>query len=100
MTFVKVVIVVGKWKTQNKKFGQVGNNTSRKTFYEVGSRFYRFNQTIMQINRKQIHFGNYRLCNQVGKSKALRTNIVIVISRFLYEYILTKFGCPLTIVID
>jgi hypothetical protein len=32
--------------------------------------------------------------------KALKTNIVVVIARFLYEYILTRFGCPLTIVID
>jgi hypothetical protein len=30
--------------------------------------------------------------------KALRTNIVIVSTIFLYEYILTKFGCPLTVI--
>jgi len=34
------------------------------------------------------------------EAKALRIDIVIVIVRFLYEYILTKFGCPLTIIID
>jgi hypothetical protein len=34
------------------------------------------------------------------KAKALRTNTAIVTTKFLYEYILTKFGCPLTIVID
>jgi chloramphenicol 3-O-phosphotransferase len=34
------------------------------------------------------------------EAKALRTNNVVVITRFLYEYNLTKFGCPLTIVID
>jgi hypothetical protein len=33
-------------------------------------------------------------------AKVLKTNIAIVIARFLYEYILTKFGCPLTIIID
>ncbi len=32
------------------------------------------------------------------EAKALRTNFVIVIAKFLYEYILTRFGCPLTIV--
>jgi hypothetical protein len=32
------------------------------------------------------------------KAKALKTNIVIVITRNLYEYILIRFGCPLTIV--
>jgi len=30
--------------------------------------------------------------------KALRTNIAIVIARFMYEYILIRLGCPLTIV--
>jgi hypothetical protein len=33
-------------------------------------------------------------------AKALRTNIATIIAKFMYEYILTKFGCPLTIVID
>jgi hypothetical protein len=32
------------------------------------------------------------------KAKALKTNIVIVTTRFMYEYILIIFGCPLTIV--
>jgi hypothetical protein len=32
--------------------------------------------------------------------KALRTNIVIVSTIFLYEYILTKFGCPLIVITD
>ncbi len=30
--------------------------------------------------------------------KALCTNIVGVRTKFLYEFILTKFGCPLTII--
>jgi hypothetical protein len=34
------------------------------------------------------------------EAKTLETNIVIVITRFLYEYILTRFGRPLTIIID
>ncbi len=34
------------------------------------------------------------------EAKAFRTNTKVVITRFLYEYIMTKFGCPLTIVID
>jgi hypothetical protein len=31
-------------------------------------------------------------------AKALKPNIAVVIVRFLYEYILTRFGCPLTII--
>jgi len=34
------------------------------------------------------------------EAKTLRTNIIVVTAKFLYEYILTKFGCLLTIVID
>jgi hypothetical protein len=34
------------------------------------------------------------------ETKAFSTNTTIVIAKFLYEYILTKFGCPLTIDID
>jgi hypothetical protein len=34
------------------------------------------------------------------EAKGLGTNIVVVTTRFLYEYILTKCGCPLTIIID
>jgi hypothetical protein len=33
------------------------------------------------------------------EAKAFKTNTAIVIARFLYEYISTIFGCPLTIVI-
>jgi len=33
-------------------------------------------------------------------AKALKTNTVVVTTRFLYEYILTRFGCPLIIVIN
>jgi transposase InsO family protein len=33
-----------------------------------------------------------------GRKRALRTNTVTVTSKFLYECILTMFGCPLTIV--
>jgi hypothetical protein len=34
------------------------------------------------------------------EAKTLRTNIVVIIIRFLYEYVLTRFGCPLNMVID
>jgi hypothetical protein len=34
------------------------------------------------------------------EARALRSNTIVVITIFLHECILTKFGCPLTIVID
>jgi hypothetical protein len=32
--------------------------------------------------------------------KAFKTNIIVLTTRFMYEYILIRFGCPLTIVIN
>ncbi len=32
------------------------------------------------------------------EARALRTNIIVIIIKFMYECILTKFGCPLIIV--
>jgi len=32
------------------------------------------------------------------EARALHTNIVVVTTKFLYDHILTRFGCPLTIV--
>jgi hypothetical protein len=34
------------------------------------------------------------------EAKTLKTNTTIVTSKFMYECILTRFGCPLTIIID
>jgi hypothetical protein len=34
------------------------------------------------------------------EARALRTNIATIMAKFMYECILTRFGCPLTIVID
>jgi hypothetical protein len=34
------------------------------------------------------------------KVKALHTNIIVVIAKFIYKFILTQFGCPITWVSD
>jgi hypothetical protein len=34
------------------------------------------------------------------EARALKSNNAIITTNFLYECILTKFGCPLTIIID
>jgi hypothetical protein len=34
------------------------------------------------------------------EAKALHTNNIIVATKFLYEFILIKFRCPLSIIID
>jgi hypothetical protein len=35
-----------------------------------------------------------------AEARALKTNIVVITTKFLYECIWTRFGCPLIIVID
>jgi hypothetical protein len=30
------------------------------------------------------------------EAKALRTNTIVIVAKFLYEYLLTRFGYPLT----
>jgi hypothetical protein len=34
------------------------------------------------------------------EARVLQTNTIAIIVKFLYDHILTRFGCPLTIVID
>jgi hypothetical protein len=55
----------------------------------------------MKIYREQIYSCCHILCYQVGgRNRTLKINIAAVITNFLYECILTRFGCPLIIVID
>jgi hypothetical protein len=49
------------------------------------------------IGNKYISIATYYATKWV-EAKALKTNIVVITTRFLYEYILNFFGCPLTIV--
>jgi hypothetical protein len=66
----------------------------------VGFRFYRSNKLVGRLigNKYILVVTNY--ATRWVEAKALKTNIIIVTIRFMYEYILTRFGCPLTIVID
>jgi hypothetical protein len=51
------------------------------------------------IRNKYILLATYYATKWV-EAKAFKTNIVVITFRFQYEYILTRFGCPLNIVTD
>ncbi len=89
------------WKVAYIKFGQTSNNSSKRTIHEMGFGFCGTNQTNKKVYREQIHTGGHKLCNQMGGGQnILRTNITLIITKFLYECNFTRFGCPLTIVTD
>ncbi len=99
MIFAKVMTIV-KNLEDKKSSNQVGNDTSRGTFYEIGFRFINpIKPTGRLIRNKYILVATNYVTKWV-ETKAFKTNIAIVIARFIYKYILTIFGCPLTIVID
>jgi hypothetical protein len=49
---------------------------------------------------EQIYCSSYINATKWVEAKALITNFAIIIAKIMFEYILTKFGCLLTIVID
>ncbi len=61
---------------------------------------------IRPIKLVNCYFGNRYILvanDYVSKgveARVLRTNTIAITTKFLYDHILTRFGCPLTIVID
>jgi hypothetical protein len=63
-----------------------------------GLYFIRLIKPVRRLTRnKYILVATYYGTKRV-EAKTLKTNIIVVIAKFLCEYILTIFGCPLTIV--
>ncbi len=88
-------------RISDSKFCKVGHKSSKGTIYEMGNWLnvgpiklvgkYTWNKYILVAT-------NY--VTKWVEASALKTNIAIVTTNFLYECIVTRFGCPLTIVID
>jgi hypothetical protein len=53
---------------------------------------------VSPIKIVSIYIGSNWLCHQVGKKKALHTNITAVITKFIYEFIFTRFGYSLILI--
>ncbi len=85
-------------KVGKSKSYKVGHKSSRGIVYEMGTWLLGLIKlTKRYIGNKYIIVATYYATKWV-EARALRTNIAIIIANFLYEYILTRFGCPLTIV--
>ena len=71
------------------------SNNAYRSIPKMGVGFYRTNQSSGQI----YHY-RHRLYYKIGRSRALKDNTATSTARFTYEEIVTKFGCPITLVSD
>jgi hypothetical protein len=86
-------------RISNSKSCKVGHKFSRGTIYEMGTWFCGANEASREINMEQYILVATDYAKWV-EARALRTNTTSIIAKILYECILTRFGCPLTIIID
>ncbi len=100
MIIVNLVMHVKKRRIGNSKSCKAGHKSSKGTIYEMGLHF------VGPIKPPRIYTWNKYILVTIDyitkwvEARGLKTNTIVVIAKFLYECILTKFGCPLSIVID
>ncbi len=82
----------------NSKSCKTSHKSSRGTIYEMGSWLVGPIKPIGRYtwNKYIIIATNY--ATKWVEARTLKTNIAVIIAKFLYECILIRFGCPLTIV--
>ncbi len=88
------------WRIQNKEFGLVGITLIDEPFMKWGLDFIGLNKSTWRVKGNKYILVTTEYATKWVEVKALKTNIAVVIAKFLYEYILTRFGCPLSIIID
>ncbi len=98
MTFAKVMIVVKNLEDSTKSLAKLVITLLEEPFMKWGLNFIGQIKPTRWLTRNKYILVAIDYVTKWVEAKALRTNIVVVTARFLYEYILTRFGCPLTIV--
>jgi hypothetical protein len=98
MNFVEVVIIVRKIKDLKQKSLAKLMTLPKEPFTKWGLDFIGPIRLVERLTRNKYIIIATNYATKWVEAKALKTTIVVITTRFLYEYILTKFGCPLTIV--
>jgi hypothetical protein len=82
----------------DSKSCKASHESSRGTIYEMGAYFVGpIKPRSRYTSSKYILVTTNYVTKWVG-ARTLKTNTVVVTTKFLYECILTRFGCPLTII--
>jgi len=82
MNFTKAMIAISKLEDLKQKSGQISNNTSKGTFYEVGSEFISLIKLARRLTWNKYILVVIDYAIKWVEAKALRTNFVVVTTKF------------------
>ncbi len=89
---------IGRLKTQN--LAKLVTSLIKEPFMKWGLDFIGPIKPTRRLTKNKYILVAIDYATKWVKAKALKTNTIVVTVIFLYEYILTRFGCPFIIVTD
>jgi hypothetical protein len=100
-TVVKVVITIRKLENlKQKSLARLVTTLLKEPFMKWGLYFIGLIKLIGRLTKNKYILVAIDYATKWVEIKALRTNTIVVTTKFVCEYTLTIFGCPLTIVMD
>lgn len=76
------------------KWTSTSFDKSTEAIWKMGSRFCRTNYTSCKTLIGEVHNNGDRLLEKVGRSNASKNFMAETIARFIFENIISRFGCP------